>query len=146
MKNIFKNLLDNKPLLLIFIIGLTLRILNPFFGSPTLYVSGDEPPNYMGALYMMENKTPFITSSIYPPLGSYIQIPFLLLVFSIMLLSGKIHNIAELKLIVITNQGYFLFVPRLISGVLGSLTIILVYKTAQLLYPKNRLIAFISAF
>ncbi len=121
----------------ILIIGLILRILNPTFGTPVLYVSGDEAPNYIGALLMMEKQNPFIDIAIYPPLGSYVQIPFLSLAFLAMFVLGKVHTLSELKLLVATQQGYFLFVPRLISGVLGVGTIIIVYKITRLLFSKR---------
>lgn len=134
----------NIILLVIILFGFINRFINPTFGSPVLYVNGDEAPNYLNALYIIAEKNPFIDVAIYPPFGAYIQIPFLLLAFIGELIFGGIKSIAELKFFILTNQGYFLFIPRIISGIFGGLTLFLIYKITNLLYPKKQLISLFS--
>ncbi|HCM37640.1 MAG: hypothetical protein UV61_C0002G0193 [Candidatus Gottesmanbacteria bacterium GW2011_GWB1_43_11] len=136
----------NQVLIFIFFLALTLRILNPTYSLPTLYVMGDEAPGYMGALYVLAKQNWLVRTAIYPPFGSYLQIPFLSLTFLLSLLFQKVHSLYELKLLLLTQPGYFLFVPRLISGILGSLTVLVIYKICNLLLPKSKSVPLIASF
>lgn len=118
--------------------GFLLRIANPFFGSPVLYAVPDEVGNYTSALYMLSSKTLVSLTSQYPPLGSYIQIPFILTAYIVMLISGQIHSIADFGFFLATHEGYLLFIPRILSGVFGTLSIIIIFFIARTIYPKNR--------
>ena len=83
----------NQVLIFIFFLALTLRILNPTYSLPTLYVMGDEAPGYMGALYVLAKQNWLVRTAIYPPFGSYLQIPFLSLTFLLSLLFQKVHSL-----------------------------------------------------
>lgn len=120
-------------LLLILAFGLILRALNPTFGSPSLYISNDEAVAHLSALNMLAEKTP-VSIANYTPLGAYIQIPFLIASFAAMKLLGLIKNVSDFELFLLTHEGYFLFIPRLISGLFGTLTILVIYKMTFLLF------------
>ena len=143
MRIIIKSICNYRYILIILIIAGLLRITNPFYASPTLYVIGDEPPNYMGALYVLANKNLLVRTAIYPPFGSYAQIPFLLIAFLLELLRGK--TMADLYLLVLTQPGFFLFVPRILAGIFGTATIYLIYKISKLVFPKSKSIRILAA-
>ena len=131
-------------LLLILGAGLALRATNSTFGLPSLYVSNDEAIAHLSALNMLAAKTP-ISIANYTPLGAYVQIPFLVASFAAMKLLGLVKNVSDFELFLLTHEGYFLFIPRLISALFGTLTILVLYKISLFLF-KNREVALISAF
>lgn len=140
-----KRFVSHKKLLLIIItIGAVVRLLNPFFAHSMLYVIGDEPPNYMGALYVLANKSLLVRTAIYPPFGSYIQVPFLLVTFLAMLIMGFTSSIDELRLLVLTQPAFFLFVPRILAGIFSTLTIIIFYKIIRLILPSKKIVALLG--
>ncbi len=126
------------------IFGLSLRAANPTFGSPSLYVSNDEAIAHLSAWNMLAAKTP-VSIANYTPLGAYIQLPFLAASYLTMKALGLVHNATGFEVFVLTREGYFLFIPRLISAFFGSLLIILVYKITLLMFNQKRA-ALISAF
>lgn len=128
----------NRRLLIITLIGFLLRILNPSFGYPVLYVVADEVSNYMSAFNMISQKTFISLTSQYTPFGSYIQIPFFFLTFIFMLLTGRVHSLSEFEFFLTTHEGALLFIPRIISGIFGTLTIPIVYFTVKELFPRNK--------
>lgn len=136
----------NKKIILLTIVGLLFRILNPTFGSPTLYVVPDEVANYTSALYMLSNKTFISQTSQYTPFGSYIQIPFIVLSYLIGLLIRQFSSLASFEFFLTTHEGYYLFIPRIISGIFGALSIPVIYFLTHELYPRNKRIPFWSAF
>lgn len=124
-------------------ISLGLRVTNLTFGFPVLYVIPDEVANYQSALTMLATKSP-LTISHYPPLGSYIQIPF----FAAIYLGMRILNLASsfeaFQFFLITHEGALLFVPRLISALCGVASIIIAYRFTQALYPQKKRLAFFT--
>ncbi len=144
-----KNLLTllSKHYLFLFILATAacLRLLNPTFAQPILYVNGDEPPNYQGALYVFANKSLFVRTAIYPPFGSYLQVPVLLWTFLCTLILGGAKTIKDIQFLVITQPGYYLFIPRIISGVLGTATVYVLYKIVLLISPKNKILALMAS-
>src|SRR3989344_3518277 len=144
LANFYQSFKKDKYLLAALFLGLVLRGLNPTFGSPSLFVSNDEAIAHLSSFNMIANKTP-ISIANYTPLGAYLQIPFLLASFLVMKISGLVSNAGDFELFVLTHEGYFLFVPRLISAFFGTLTILVIYKITLLLF-KNSQTAIISAF
>src|SRR3990167_463549 len=142
--NFYKSINKDKFLLYALFIGLVLRGLNPTFGSPSLYVSNDEAIAHLSAFNMIAGRTP-ISIANYTPLGAYVQIPFLVASFLIMKISGLVSNVGDFELFVLTHEGYFLFIPRLISAFFGTLTILVIYKMTFALF-KNKQTAIIAAF
>ncbi len=130
--------MNNKKLLILTVIGLFLRILNPAFGSPVLYVIGDEVSNYMSALTMISNRTLISLTSQYTPLGSYIQIPFFYLTYVYMKFSNLISSVGDFEFYLLTHEGFMLFIPRLLSGIFGTLTIPVIYFLTKELFPKEK--------
>src|SRR3989338_8776153 len=131
-------------LLLILAFGLLLRALNPTFGSPSLFVSNDEAIAHLSALNMLAEKTP-VSIANYTPLGAYVQIPFLVASYVAMNLLGLVKNVFDFELFLLTHEGYFLFIPRLISALFGTLMILVIYKLTLFLFAKRET-ALISAF
>ena len=129
----------------VFLFGLIIRIIHPTYGSPIFDVIYDESGNYLSALYMLWQKTIVVLHSQYPPLGVYIQIPFLVLSYMVLLLSGTVKSLNDFIFFLSTHEGYFLFIPRLLSGLLGAGTIITTFIIAQILFPKDKRVAFFSA-
>jgi len=144
LKNFWQSIKQDRFLLLALFTGLLLRGLNPTFGSPSLYISNDEAIAHLSAFNMIAEKTP-ISIANYTPLGAYVQIPFLILSFVAMKFYGYVQNISDFELFVLTHEGFFLFIPRLISALFGTLTILVVYKISHALFSEKR-IAIIAAF
>src|SRR3990167_2448700 len=144
LKNFWQSIKQDRFLLLALFTGLLLRGLNPTFGSPSLYISNDEAIAHLSAFNMIAEKTP-ISIANYTPLGAYVQIPFLILSFVAMKFYGYVQNISDFELFVLTHEGFFLFIPRLISALFGTLTILLIYKMTFKLF-KHKQTALISAF
>src|SRR5207249_4087297 len=55
-----------------------------------------------------------------------------------------VRNIRQLEFFLLTHEGAFLFIPRTLSGVFGTLSIIVIYKIAKVTFPKNSRIHFWS--
>src|SRR3989344_4321973 len=144
LKNFWQSIKRDRFLLLILFLGLLLRGLNPTFGSPSLSVSNDEAVAHLAAWNMLANKTP-ISIANYTPLGAYIQIPLLVLSYLAMRILGLVSSISDFELFVLTREGYFLFIPRLISALFGTLTILVIYKLTLFLF-KEKKVAFIASF
>ncbi len=125
----------------ILFIALVMRMINLTFGSPVLYTVPDEVLNYMAALTMLKEKT-LLTTSQYPPFGSYIQLPFFILSYLLMLFMQKVSSINNFLFFLSTHEGYFLFIPRLISAVFGTASLVFVYQTAKIIFPRRKEIAF----
>lgn len=131
-------------LLFIVIIGFLLRVNNLTIGFPILYLSNDEAIYHLSALNMLASKTPF-TQGNYGPLGAYLQIPFLLLGSLMLFLAGKVHSVGDIEFLLLTQEGYFLFIPRIISALFGTLGILAIYSLSKDLL-RNKSVALWSAF
>src|SRR3989344_6794255 len=114
LKKYLKNLNVKYWLLFIVVVAFLLRVKRIDIGFPGLFVSNDEAILHQSALNMLASKTPFTLGN-YGPLGSYIQIPFLVLAFLVMLLQGTVTGIKGLELLLLTQEGYLLIVPRAVS-------------------------------
>ena len=104
---------------IILLVGFVIRVVNPNFGSPVLYVIPDEVPNYLAAWQMLANKS-LVTSSQYPPLGSHIMLPFFILAYIYKLILHQVSTIEQFMLFLVTHEGYFMFIPRIISALFGT--------------------------
>ena len=128
----------------ILLLGLSLRGLNSTFGSSSLYALNDEAIAHLAALNMVANKT-LSSIAYYPPLGAYLQLPFIGLVFVVMKILGIVKNISDFEFLLLTHQGYLLFIPRIISAFFGALSILVLYKITKFLFGKRE-IALTAAF
>lgn len=144
LRNFWQSIKRDRFLLFALIVGLLLRGLNPTFGSPSLYVSNDEAVAHLSALNMIANRTP-VSIANYTPLGAYIQLPFLFLSFVLMKLFGIVATVGDFQLFLLTHEGYFLYIPRLVSAFFGTLTILVIYKLTFQLFKKRR-VGIIAAF
>src|SRR3989344_1700674 len=107
LMNFLKNIPSKYFLLFIVIVGFLLRINNLTIGFPQLFVSNDEAIYHQSALNMLANKTPFTLGN-YGPLGAYLQIPLILLASAVLFITGQIHSIKDLELLLVTQEGYML--------------------------------------
>lgn len=121
-----------------------MRTSNPTIGFPNLFISNDEASAYLAALNMINNKT-LVSNAIYAPLGAYLQIPLIALSALVMFLDGTVSSLENLKFTVLTHPGYFLFVPRLLSALFGTLMILAIYKIARALSLDGK-VSLIAAF
>ncbi|KKP59995.1 MAG: hypothetical protein UR52_C0001G0075 [Candidatus Gottesmanbacteria bacterium GW2011_GWA1_34_13] len=121
---------------IILLVGFVIRVVNPNFGSPVLYVIPDEVPNYLAAWQMLANKS-LVTSSQYPPLGSHIMLPFFILAYIYKLILHQVSTIEQFMLFLVTHEGYFMFIPRIISALFGTCTVYVIFKITQLIFPKQ---------
>lgn len=142
--NFWQSIKQDKLLLCALILAFLLRTLNPTFGSPSLYISNDEAIAHLSALNMIAQRTP-VSIANYTPLGAYIQIPFLAASFLGMKILGLVNSTSDFELFLLTHEGYFLFIPRLISALFGTLTILIIYRLTLLLFNKKE-IALICAY
>jgi len=94
---------------------------------------------------MIERKSPF-TSGYYGPLGAYLQLPLLALSSLILLIGGKIESLRDLQFLVVTHEGYFLFIPRVISAMFGVLSVIATYALSKELFSNKRAALWASFF
>lgn len=148
LKNFWQSFKKDRLLLIALFLGLLLRGSNPTFGSPSLYVSNDEAITHLSALNMMANST-IESIANYTPFSAYIQIPIIGAVFLIMKILGYTESIFGFELFLLTHEGYFLFIPRIISAGFGTLLVMIVYKTSLLLFndKKTAIIAtFLASF
>lgn len=139
-----KNIKSKYILLLILLLGFILRANNLTVGFPMLYLSNDEAIYHLSALNMIANRTIFSLGN-YGPLGSYIQIPFLALGYIILFLGGKIHSISDMERLLVTQEGYFMFIPRVLSALFGTLIILTLYRLSFIIF-KNKNGALWTAF
>lgn len=130
-------------LVLILLVGLVLRFSNLNIGFPILYVSNDEAIYHLSALNMLSEKT-ILPLGNYGPLGSYIQLPFLIFAYLGLLVMGLVSNKFDMEFLLITHPGYLLAVPRFISAVFGFLSIFLSYKISKLLFNSEKIALFSS--
>lgn len=143
LRNFVRNIPSKYILLIIVALGFLLRVNNLTIGFPILYVSNDEAIYHLSALNMIASKTLFTLGN-YGPLGAYVQLPFLVLAYAVMFLGGKIHSLANMEFLLLTQEGYLLFIPRVISALFGTLGILAVYSLAKDLL-KNKGAALWSA-
>jgi len=117
-----------------------IRVVNAKFGYPTLYVVPDEAFLYLDALEMLAQAN-LRSFSQYPPLASYILLPFIAFAYLFWRLSGTFTSLDQFKFYLLTHEGALLFIPRLVSAVFGIGTLIITYKLGRLLFPRNRSVA-----
>lgn len=144
LNNFARNIPSKYILLFILIFGFLLRVNRLTLGFPMLYVSQDEAIYHLSALNMIANTTPFTIGN-YGPLGAYIQFPFLALASAMLFLVGKISNLHDIQFLLLTQEGYMLFIPRVISAMFGMLSILATYWLAKDLFHKKE-IALWAAF
>lgn len=137
-KNFWQSFKKDKYLLAALFLGLALRCINPTFGSPSLFISNDEAIAHLSALNMIAQKTP-VSIANYTPFGAYMQIPFLVASFILMKFMNIVENVSDFEFFLLTHEGYFLFIPRLISALFGVLLILVIYKITLELFVEKRL-------
>lgn len=139
------NLPKQKILLLLTVsLAFLLRAQNPTFGSPSLFYSNDEAIAHITALNMISTRS-LVSIANYTPLAAYMQLPLVGITFLIGLAGSYIDSIEEFRKLILTHEGYLLFIPRLISICFGTLSVIAMYKFSELLFSDRRVSA-ISAF
>lgn len=142
------NLLKVSPtklfLLLILFAAFLLRVNNLAVGFPILYLSNDEAVYHLSALNMLAEKTPFSLGN-YGPLGSYIQIPFLILAYVVLFITGRVDSVGGMERLLVSQDGYLLLIPRVLSALFGTLLILSIFRLAIVL-SKNKSVALWGSF
>lgn len=143
--NSFAHNIQSKYILLfILILGFLLRVNRLTMGFPMLYVSQDEAIYHLSALNMLAHFTPFTIGN-YGPLGAYMQFPFLALASAMLFFQGNVHNFSDIQFLLLTQEGYMLFIPRFVSAMFGVLSILATFWLARDLFHKKA-IALWAAF
>lgn len=137
LKSIVKNIQVKYWLLLIVFISFLLRVNRIDIGFPGLFLSNDEAIYHQSALNMLANKTPFTLGN-YGPLGAYIQLPFIMLAFVTMLLTHTVQSVKDMELLLLTQEGYLLVIPRAVSVLFGCLNVIVIYKISKELFNDTK--------
>ncbi len=148
IKDIFKFI--STPIGIILFLGIIYRLLGISYGLP-LWLIADEPSFIFGSLKMIELKTllPSLHDEVfkgifyYTPYISYIYLlPFVIILGAkFLFFSGSLQQFVDYSILDLST----LFISaRLISVILGVLTILVVYKTAKNIFQNER-IAYLSA-
>lgn len=94
---------------------------------------------------MLAGHTPFTIGN-YGPLGAYVQVFFILLSSFVLLATGKVESIFELRELVVTHEGYFMFIPRILSAFFGTLTILATYRLSKEMFGKKEIAILAALF
>ncbi len=135
--NLWLHIPSKYILLAILAVAFLLRVNNLTIGFPMLYVSNDEAIYHQSALNMIANRTPFTLGN-YGPLGAYVQVVFLMIAFGVMFATGVIHSSSDLVYLLATQEGYLLFIPRVISAMFGTLSVLVVYLLSKELFGDRK--------
>ncbi|HEY9582919.1 MAG TPA: glycosyltransferase family 39 protein [Candidatus Paceibacterota bacterium] len=135
---------SSKIILAIAIFAFLVRIVGIDYGLPLMLIH-DEPPAVFGALKMIELKTllPVLHESefksvlYYPPYLSYVYVPFFSLAVGFKYLTVS-HDMSLLKNLLIADPSIFFLIARLISALLGALTVYLVYLIGRRLFESEK--------
>ena len=93
-----------------------------------------------GALKMLAEKTPILSfvHSNYFPLSYYLYLPFLAVYIFYLKLFSPFDTFAKIKELGILHTGNFLIVGRMISVLLGTASVFLIYLIAQKLFKDKK--------
>lgn len=140
-----KTIKENYIIISIIVFAFLLRIIGITYGFPLVLIY-DEAPTLLAALKMIGTHSlrANAVGYYYPPLLSYVSLPFIIVFLVIGKITGYFTNIAQIKEIVLLNYGIFLPILRLVSVTLGTATVYLVYKISRLLF-ENKRIAWLAA-
>ncbi len=115
-----------------------LRIGGIFHGYP-LVVLSDEIATLSASLKMIGTYSFHAADAVgyyYPALLSYVYLPFLALFLALGRWLGIFTDVQQIKETVLLNLGFFIPAARLISVILGTASVYLVYKIVKLLFNK----------
>jgi 4-amino-4-deoxy-L-arabinose transferase-like glycosyltransferase len=136
---IIKVLKANLPLILIIALGAILRLWGVASDWPLSSTVGDEVNILAGSLRMINEKSiiPHSSYTVYFPLMYYIHVLVFAVVSASLFIFGVINSLAGLKELVILNLGHWLIMSRVISVVLGTASIYLIYSIASKLFKRK---------
>jgi hypothetical protein len=143
---ILEKINKNWILFLIIILGAFLRLFGINYDLPLSSPVGDEIRLLSGSLKMLNEKS-FIVNSAYGsyfPLLYYLYIPGLLVYALLSLFFSDLNSLESIKDSVFLSLGSWLIVGRLISVILGVLSIYLFYLITQKLF-NNKNVSLIAA-
>jgi len=132
----------NILLLILLLVGFFTRFSGIMFGLPYLH-HWDEPPVVRTAIKIMQSGDWNPHYFHYPSLLIYLQIPFYILNYFRLMGSGQLSSLADIVTSVQTGWSWtishpsFYFVGRLITVVLGVLSILLVYQIGKRYFNKE---------
>lgn len=139
-----QNNMQTKHWLITIIAGaFLLRILGVTYGLP-LTIVADEPAHIYGSLIMLMEKTlipglhpaAFLDKLYFPPFLSYLLlIPICLVVGITVLFSG---SLATAKLFLAIDPSWLFLASRLLSVILGTLTVYLIYRVGKNIFKEEK--------
>ena len=125
MKSIIK-----KTIFYIILAAAAYRFVGIFYGLGHDFF-GDSFAHVVAAFKMLEERTMNASFSFYylPPLMSYILAPFYVIWGVLGIAAGKFVGISDFREFVVLHKEYFVIGPRLISFLLGTGSVYLIYLT-----------------
>jgi hypothetical protein len=136
LRKIYYSIFDHPQLPLIILFGFILGIANPFFDFPLAFTIGDEFEAQRVAFEIF-NSFNLKHYSSYLPGWTWLQIPFLGLAIFILRLFHYSSIQAIKEQIILNSPGLFLFVPRILSALISSLSLIWVYQIGKKIESKK---------
>ncbi|KKS38711.1 MAG: hypothetical protein A3G49_02555 [Candidatus Sungbacteria bacterium RIFCSPLOWO2_12_FULL_41_11] len=133
MTNIIK-----KPIFYIILVAAVYRFVGIFYGFGHDFFS-DASVHVAAAFKMLEERTINATFDFYylPPLMSYILAPLFALWGALGILAGKFAGISDFREFVVLNKEYFVMGTRLISFLLGTASVYLIYLTVLRMFDRK---------
>lgn len=120
-------------------LGFVLRLAAIRFGIPYDNVFGDEIAHIITAFHFLENKTIVANfpSAYLPPLMAYFTTPLIVVSGLWGMVSGAFSGINGFREFAILHREYFLIAPRIVSAVLSSFAIPLMYLLGRRLFNER---------
>ena len=133
-----------KPIFLILLLALVLRLAGIFYGFP-LFLVKDEPTLVYGALKMVELKTlvpafyeeEFRKVLYYPPAPSYFYLMTLAPIIGIHYFASGLPPFGEYKNLLALDPSFIWIAARIITIFLGVLNIFIIYLLAKKIFKSE---------
>ncbi|MDO8500071.1 MAG: hypothetical protein Q7S66_05480 [bacterium] len=148
---LFKTL--KKPIFLILLLALVLRLWGITYGFP-LFLVNDETPLVYGALKMIELKTlvpafhqaEFSKVLYYPPLPSYVFLVLLTPVIGVNWFFSGMPPLSEYKLMLALDPSFIWITARFFIALLGVIDVAIIYFFTRRIFSSKRAGIFAALF
>lgn len=150
MKKIISKIQSNK-IILIILLAFLLNSIGMFYAYPSLHLIQDETAIASTVIKMINDLSlrPDFADNYYLAPVSYFYLPFYLLYFIILFFLGVVHNISELReMILLDYAGFKMILPiaRFVSSIAGCLSVYLVYRISKILFKEDKRAPLWAAF
>ncbi len=131
----------HKFIILILVTAFIIRLGAVDYGLPHLLAFGDEIVHIAAGFNLLAQKTLRANFNFYyvPPLFSYLLAPIFSLIGLFGILLGKFQGIADYQNFVLLKKEYFLAVSRIISAILGTGAVYLIYLLAKKIFSSQKI-------